>query len=120
MDSEGWMKVFETEMKNAERLAQEAVHKLNAMQGSLARAVHAFELLTTPQKQEELPFNAPVIPEWMTTAQVDAIHKLYEQNPDGSATRADFFKRVEPHLGYCGLSWCGMFVGIEKDGYTHT
>jgi hypothetical protein len=34
------------------------------------------------------------------------------------------FTRVEDHgFGsdrYAGITWCGMFVGIEADGYTHT
>jgi 7,8-dihydro-6-hydroxymethylpterin-pyrophosphokinase len=62
-----------------------------------------------------------VVPEWMTPQQVEAISNLYTRNPDGSVNQAHFFNRVHPHVGgYCGLDWCGMFVGIEKDGYTHT
>ena len=62
----------------------------------------------------------PVIPEWMTGQQVDAVFKLFRRSPDGSDSPRDFFLRVYSYGDYCGLSWCGMFVGIEKDGHTHT
>lgn len=62
-----------------------------------------------------------VVPEWMTSDQVASISKLYERNSDGAQNQAEFFHRVRPYTGgYCGLTWCGMFVGIEKDGYAHT
>jgi hypothetical protein len=62
-----------------------------------------------------------VIPEWMTPKQVEAIGDLYKRSPDGSTSRGEFFRRVKPQLGgFCGLTWCGMFIGIEKDGYTHS
>jgi hypothetical protein len=65
-----------------------------------------------------------VIPEWMTPQQVNAIGKLYKRSPDGARNRHEFFNRVqESGIGsdrYAGITWCGMFVGIEPDGYTHT
>ena len=62
-----------------------------------------------------------VIPAWMTPQQVEAIATLYRRSADGSANQAAFFHRVQSHVGgYCGLTWCGMFVGIEPDGYRHT
>lgn len=62
-----------------------------------------------------------VIPEWMTSEQEQSVRKLYARNADGSSTLLDFFGRVHPCVGgYCGIQWCGMFVGIEKDGYSHT
>jgi hypothetical protein len=65
-----------------------------------------------------------VRPEWMTDAQVEAIWNLYKRSPDGSRDRWEFSTRVqESGVGsdrYAGISWCGMFVGIEADGYTHT
>ena len=62
-----------------------------------------------------------VVPEWMTPEQVSSISELYKRNPDGSPNQAHFFHRVQLYGGeYCGLTWCGMFVGIEKDGYKHT
>lgn len=65
-----------------------------------------------------------VIPEWMTSKQVESINKLFARNPDGSNSRHAFFQRVERYgIGsdrYVGLKWCGMFIGIEEDGYTHS
>jgi len=65
-----------------------------------------------------------VIPEWMTPAQVEAVNKLYYRNPDGSKDRYEFFTRVENcGIGsnrYAGITWCGLFVGIDPDGHTHT
>jgi hypothetical protein len=61
-----------------------------------------------------------VIPEWMTPEQVASINRKFDRNPDGSNTRNEFFGRVANYRDFCGLSWCGMFLGIEKDGYTHS
>ena len=63
---------------------------------------------------------ADMVPEWMTPEQAQAVKKLYRRSYDNSPTRAAFFKRVEFFDDYCGLGWCGMFIGIEKDGYTHS
>lgn len=60
-----------------------------------------------------------MVPAWMTPEQIQAVNRLYDRNPDGS-TRQGFFDRVEFYDDYCGLGWCGMFIGIEKDGYTHS
>jgi hypothetical protein len=60
----------------------------------------------------------------ITKAQRKAIYELYRRNPDGSPTYRHFRKRFTPILLGGGSlqidSWCGLFVGIEKDGYTHT
>jgi hypothetical protein len=61
-----------------------------------------------------------VIPEWMTPEQVEAIGKLFNRSADGSPSRHQFFSRVENYGDYAGIKWCGMFLGIEKDGYTHS
>ena len=61
-----------------------------------------------------------VVPEWMTPEQVAAICELYKRSPDGSPNKVHFFHRVQQYHDYCGIPWCGMFVGIEKDGYTHS
>jgi hypothetical protein len=66
----------------------------------------------------------PIIPAWMTPAQVEAIDKLYVRNPNGSQSRAEFFTKVQQcGIGsdrYGGINWCGMFLGIEPDGHTHS
>jgi hypothetical protein len=80
----------------------------------------------TEDRDERLGRGEPhiIIPEWMTPAQVESIGKLYRRSPDGSRSRHEFFQRVAPSgVGsdrYAGINWCGMFVGIEWDGYTHT
>lgn len=65
-----------------------------------------------------------VPPAWLTPAQVEAVNKLYGRSPDGSSNRNEFFTRVqESGIGsdrYAGINWCGMFIGIEVDGYTHS
>jgi hypothetical protein len=68
----------------------------------------------------ERAYERIVIPEWMSPAQVDATKRLYARGEDGSKTREEFWTRVENYGDYAGIQWCGMFLGIEKDGYTHS
>jgi len=58
----------------------------------------------------------------MTREQVDAIHKKYQQSPDGAENFDEFFARASEPLfdGVVALPWCGMWLGIEEDGYTHS
>ena len=56
----------------------------------------------------------------MTPEQKASAEKVFARNPDGSATLEDFLQRIEDYGDYVGLKWCGMFLGIEKDGYTHS
>lgn len=57
----------------------------------------------------------------ITRAQREAILKKYRQSPDGARSYREFRKRAFWTLGdFIALQWCGMYVGIEKDGYTHT
>lgn len=35
-------------------------------------------------------------------------------------TYRQFRKRVHPAWDYVMVQWCGMWLGIEKDGYTHS
>jgi hypothetical protein len=35
-------------------------------------------------------------------------------------TYEEFKARVQPGWDCIMIRWCGMWVGIEKDGYTHT
>jgi len=55
-----------------------------------------------------------------TDAQKIALIKLYRRSDDGCKSLNEFAKRVEDYGDYLGLRWCGMFIGIEKDGYTHS
>ena len=61
-----------------------------------------------------------VISEWLNSAQVEAINRVFARNPDGAENRPAFFARVENYGDYVGFEWCGMFLGVEKDGYTHS
>lgn len=58
-------------------------------------------------------------PEWMNDKQIDSLDKLYQRDSQG-VTRDQFFQKVENFGDYVGVIWAGMFVGIEKDGYSHT
>jgi len=58
----------------------------------------------------------------ITRAQRKAIHAMYLRNPNGSKTYREFRKRFYPQFGgYIAiLDWCGMYVGVERDGFTHS
>ena len=56
-----------------------------------------------------------------TAEQVAGIKSLYERNPDGAKTLKEFSGRFCHCIGgFIGGEWCGMFIGIEPDGYTHS
>jgi hypothetical protein len=57
-----------------------------------------------------------------TRAQRQAIKRLYERSVDGAATYREFRKRFRHYglLDLYGGQWCGMFVGLETDGYAHS
>lgn len=62
-------------------------------------------------------------PDQLTSAQNDAVQAKFDQNPDGCETIIDLYDRIIPENQYGAvliIKWCGMVVGIEKDGYTHT
>tara|TARA_R100000656_G_scaffold114300_1_gene86683 strand:- start:171 stop:389 length:219 start_codon:yes stop_codon:yes gene_type:complete len=60
----------------------------------------------------------------LSKSQQHAVKKLYdrlEDNDDRESFLA-FRRRVMHGIGgdYVGVPWCGMYVGIELDGHTHT
>ena len=60
----------------------------------------------------------------LSKSQQRAVKNLYdrlEDNDDRESFLA-FRRRVMPGIGgdYVGIPWCGMYVGIELDGHTHT
>lgn len=65
---------------------------------------------------------APVIgePFRINRAQLNSLYRKYKQNRDGAPTFEGFTKRVVYGREYIMLPWCGMWLGIEKDGYTHS
>ena len=58
----------------------------------------------------------------LTRAQRKAVYRKYCENADGCSTYREFRKRVTPagFGDYVMLDWCGMMLGIERDGYTHS
>jgi hypothetical protein len=56
----------------------------------------------------------------MTKEQQRAILKLFNRSSDGAASYLQFRRRFTDFRDYAGGQWCGMFIGIERDGYTHT
>ena len=58
----------------------------------------------------------------LTKEQRKALYRKYLQDPDGAKSYRDFRRRVGIGFGdeYIIIPWCGMYVGIERDGYAHT
>jgi hypothetical protein len=60
----------------------------------------------------------------LTKPQRRALKRKFDDNPDGSKTYREFRKRVVPggfgSDSYIMIQWCGMWLGIEVDGYTHS
>ena len=66
----------------------------------------------------------------MTQEQKRAIFRLFERNKDGAKDYDDFLSRFVPGTAcsleqnkfgdYIGGGWCGMYIGIEMNGYTHS
>ncbi len=60
----------------------------------------------------------------MTHEQKIALRKLYDRNSNESKSFDEFCKRAQQsifaidHVVF--IKWCGMTVGIETDGHTHT
>lgn len=55
-------------------------------------------------------------------AQRVALLKLFTRNPDNAKTYKEFRKRIFSAFGgdCIMIRWCDMYIGIEKDGYTHS
>ena len=59
----------------------------------------------------------------LNKVQRNAIYQLYKGNPDGSPSYWHFRHRVFSLFGeplVAMIRYCGMVVGIEPDGYTHS
>jgi len=60
----------------------------------------------------------------LNKAQRAAVKRKYDQNPDSATSYRDFRRRVQlGGLGsdrYAMMKWCGMWLGIETDGETHS
>ena len=59
-----------------------------------------------------------------TQAQLDAVRRKYDQSPDGADSFESFIARTTGPISFMdnvvSLPWCGMWLGIETDGYTHS
>jgi hypothetical protein len=55
----------------------------------------------------------------ITKEQQQAIKRKYTQDNQG-LTYLQFRRSVIHSYGYLMLHWCDMWLGIEKDGYTHS
>ena len=56
----------------------------------------------------------------LTRAQVEALHKLWQRHNQG-LTYLQFRRTAWVAFSdYVAVPWCGMHMGIESDGYTHS
>lgn len=55
----------------------------------------------------------------LSKAQRAALLRVYQRDPQGLDYRA-FRRTVAPGPGCIMVPWCGMWLGIEPDGYTHS
>ena len=55
----------------------------------------------------------------ITTEQKHAIKRLYDQKPLGMSY-LQFRRTAQRGYDCLMVEWCGMWLGIEKDGYTHS
>ncbi len=60
----------------------------------------------------------------ITREQYQALRRKYERDPNGADDFESFKNQAVPGgIGsdkYILLHWCGMWLGIELDGYTHS
>lgn len=55
----------------------------------------------------------------LTRAQRVSLHRKWEQGSQ-NMTYKEFRKTVQPGWDCVMVEWCGMWLGIETDGYTHS
>ncbi len=56
----------------------------------------------------------------LTRKQRVALHRKWLQASQGRSYRAFRKINVEPGYDCIMVQWCGMWLGIETDGYTHS
>lgn len=57
----------------------------------------------------------------LTRAQRVALKRVFDRSNDGAKSYLQFRRRA--HYSFIGcvmIPWCGMWIGIEEDGYTHS
>ncbi len=55
----------------------------------------------------------------LTKAQRKALHKVWLRT-DQQVSYTTFRKTVQPGFNYVMVEFAGMWLGIEKDGHTHS
>ena len=55
----------------------------------------------------------------ITTDQKQAIKRIYDRQPLG-ISYLQFRRTVQRGYNCLMVEWCGMWLGIESDGYTHS
>lgn len=87
------------------------------MSGDPVRTEDGFCLVRPAAERGEHPLPAF----WINEAQFNAVNRKFLQNPDGSANFISFRRRLRWGMnGELMLYWCGMWLGIERDGYCHS
>lgn len=56
----------------------------------------------------------------LTKAQRIAVKRIYDRDPNGSPSYRHFRRRVLQGYDCLMIEWCGMWLGIETNGYTHS
>jgi len=59
----------------------------------------------------------------LTRKQRESIFGRYLLDPDGARSYLQFRRRVVPAIGgdyVMLLPWCGMWLGVETNGYSHS
>ena len=55
-----------------------------------------------------------------TRKQIEAFWSVYNRT-DLGVSYLQFRRTIKPAFGDCYMiPWCGMFLGVETDGYTHS
>lgn len=78
---------------------------------------------TSPSSSDKIAYRPSVSGRMtLTKAQRRALFRLYSRNADGAHSYRQFRQRAFPGIGgeYIMVQWCGMHVGIETDGHSHT
>jgi hypothetical protein len=56
----------------------------------------------------------------LTREQRVALKKLYDRDWDKPDSYLEFRRTVQPGWDCIMVEWCGMWLGIEPDGHTHS
>jgi hypothetical protein len=56
----------------------------------------------------------------LTTEQKKALKRVYDRDQNNGKTYLQFRRQVFAGFDCIMLPWSGMWLGIEKDGYTHS